>query len=45
MKDDFITQTNNKVLIKQTKNQKYLQFCRAKAYYVVQHRFLTRTAF
>jgi len=36
-----LTQTFNKVLMKQTKNQKYLQFCRSKTYCVVQHRFLT----
>jgi len=32
MKDDLQRQIYDKVLMKQTRNSKYLQFCRTKAY-------------
>jgi len=41
MKDDFTTLKNDKSINKTNQESKYLHFCRAKAYYIVQHTFLT----
>ena len=44
MKDD-LQREKWQSINKTNQESKYLQFCRAKAYYVVQHTFLTEAAF